>query len=253
MDGVSLPRQRAVCNAMTIINRTHRFIFIHVPKTGGTSVTEYLRGYGGEDDLYVDRPTAAGSETPLGAARLRKHSSAVQVRKELGSQEFDSFFKFCVVRNPFVRTMSLFRFLKFNFRSWPRSHVMENINSLEEFAGSAMFRSSGPGGIMSPQIHWLADQAGASCMDFIARLENIEEDFSQIQAHLALPLSSKPLQKRNQSKGDADSLAAELASGKVVDAIRRRYASDFAFLGYSTDPRDAVEFNGPPLVTAFAR
>jgi len=230
---------------MTIVNRTHRFIFIHIPKTGGTSVKEHLRHYLKEADAHIDRPVdAARLGTPNGGV-LKKHSSATEVCKALGRAEFDSFFKFCVVRNPFIRTISLFRFLKFNFRSWPRADLMENINTLEEFVSSPIFSSTGPGGIVSPQLHWLTDQSGASCVDFIARVERIEEDFSKIKTRLALPPSGKPLLRRNVSKGDPDELAAELTSGSIVDVIRNRYACDFSSFGYSTEPSEAaVELEG---------
>jgi hypothetical protein len=229
---------------MTIINSSYRFIFIHIPKTGGTSVKEHLRQYCRDGDVHIDRPADAERLGTPDGIQLKKHSSAPQVRKALGRTEFDAFFKFCVVRNPFIRTISLFRFLKFNFRSWPRAELMESINTLEEFVASSVFRSSGPGGIASPQVHWLTDKSGTSCVDFIARVERIEEDFSEIISRLALPASRKPLLRRNASKGDVDKLAAELASGSVVDVIRSRYASDFRFLGYSTEPGEAVELEG---------
>jgi hypothetical protein len=137
--------------------------------------------------------------------------------------------------------MSLFRFLKFNFRSWPQSDAMEKIGSIEEFVTSPIFRSRGPGGIISPQVHWFADKSGANCMDFIVRTETIEHDFRQVKARLGLPETGRPLLKRNQSKGEAEQFAAELVSGIVVDAIRSRYAADFRLLKYSKEPDEAVE------------
>jgi hypothetical protein len=226
---------------MTVINRSYGFIFIHIPKTGGTSVKEHLRQYRQDADVHIDRPVDADRLGSPNGVALKKHSSAAEVRKALGGSGFDGFFKFCVVRNPFVRTMSLFRFLKFNFRSWPRASLMEDMNTLEEFVVSPIFRTSGPGGIVSPQVHWLTDKSGANRVDFIARVERIEEDFSEIKTRLALPPSGKPLLRRNASRGDAEKLAAELMSGSVVDMIRNRYASDFRVLGYSTDPGEALE------------
>jgi hypothetical protein len=225
---------------MTIINKTHRFIFIHIPKTGGTSVKEQLRQYRTASDLYINHPADTQGFASARAVKIRKHSSAIEVRTALGAAEFSRFFKFCAVRNPFSRTISLFRFLKFNFRAWPRSDVMEKMDSLEEFVASPIFRSRGPGGIISPQVHWLVDESGANCMDFIVRTETIEHDFRQIKARLGLPEAAAPLLKRNQSKGEAEEFAAELVSGTVVDAIRSRYAADFRLLEYSKEPNEAV-------------
>jgi hypothetical protein len=226
---------------MTVINRTHGFIFIHIPKTGGTSIKEQLREYGHEADIYIDRPADAAALVGINERKIRKHSSAVQVHQALGSAEFDRLFKFCFVRNPFIRTMSLFRFLRFNFRSWPRSEMMESLDTLEKFVGSPIFRGTGPGGIASSQVHWLADKTGAIRVNFIARVERLDADFREIRTRLALPCSGKPLRRANESKGATDPLIAELVSGTVVDAIRTRYASDFQLLGYSTDPEEALD------------
>ena len=224
---------------MTIVNRTHGFIFIHIPKTGGTSIKEHLREYRYENDIYVDGPADVEKLAGSNESGIRKHSSAVQVRGVLGSAEFGRLFKFCVVRNPFIRTLSLFRFLKFNFRSWPRSDLMDEIDTLEKFVDSPIFRSAGPGGIVSPQVHWLADRSGASCVDFIARVERLKADYSDVRTRLGLPFSGMPLRRRNESKGDVDPLAAELECATVAGAIRSRYASDFQFLGYSMEPGEA--------------
>src|SRR5437016_1998357 len=117
---------------MTIINKTYGFIFVHVPKTGGTSVKEYFRAYGGADDLHIGGPADAERVRAFSELDLKKHSPVVQIRRAMGRAEFDRYFKFCVVRNPFIRTLSLFRFLKFNFRSWPRSSMMDEINTIEQ-------------------------------------------------------------------------------------------------------------------------
>lgn len=229
---------------MTIINKTYGFIFIHVPKTGGTSVKEHLREYGEAGDVHINLTSDAERLRLASGIKLRKHSTARDVCKAIGAYEYECLFRFCVVRNPFVRTLSLFRFLKFNFRAWPRADVMDELHTLEEFVAAPIFRSAGPGGIISPQMHWITDQAGRRYVDFIARTEKIEDDLLEIRARLQLPPPSKPLLRRNASKGDAGHLIPDLTAGSVVDAIRTRYASDFQFLGYSTDPDEAAEFEG---------
>jgi hypothetical protein len=226
---------------MTIINRTHQFIFIHVPKTGGTSMKEHFHSYNGEYDVLVNRPSDL-DEAGLNGISIRKHSSALQIRDAIGGAEYDRLFKFCVVRNPFIRTISIFRFLKFNFRSWPSAHVMEDLHSLEDFVTSPIFASAGPGGIINAQVAWITDGDGKNCVDYIARVESIDADVHEIYDRIGLPAPAKPLTRRNTSRGDAFPLVAELRGGAVVDAIRRRYAADFEFLHYDEDPENAPEF-----------
>lgn len=237
---------------MTIINNTYGFIFIHVPKTGGTSVKEHFREYCREGDVHINLRSGAEPSRSVGGVKLRKHSTARVVCKVIGKVEYDRLFKFCVVRNPFIRTLSLFRFLKFNFRSWSGSEMMDELHTLEEFVTAPLFASPGPGGIIAPQVHWLTDESGENGMNYVARVERIDDDLSEIRAQLGLP-SSRPLSRRNASKGDPENLIAGLMSNKVVDAVRTRYASDFCTLGYSTDPGDASEFEYSTSVGLYAR
>jgi len=244
---------RSVTVTMTIVNTTYGFIFIHIPKTGGTSVKEHLRDYCREGDVHINLRSGAEPSRSVGRFRVRKHSTARVVCKVVGRAEYDRLFKFCVVRNPFIRTLSLFRFLKFNFRSWQRSEVMDELHTLEEFVTTPLFASAGPGGIISPQVHWLTGESGENGMDYIARVERIEQDLSEIKARLGLPPSPKPLLRRNASKGDAENFIAGLMSDKVVDAVRTRYASDFSMLGYSTDPGDAMGLEQATKFGLYAR
>ncbi|MBN86701.1 MAG: hypothetical protein CL885_04185, partial [Dehalococcoidia bacterium] len=70
-----------------MISHKHRFIFVHIPKTAGTSVTACLRPY---------------CETYL------KHHHILDVLPE----NHDSYYKFCVARNPWDRCVSRYFYLK---------------------------------------------------------------------------------------------------------------------------------------------
>jgi hypothetical protein len=118
---------------------------------------------------------------------------------------------------------------------------MENIETLGEFVVAPIFRTAGPGGIIQPQVNWVGDRSGKSYVDFIARVERIEADLHEIKCRIGLSGSDTLLKTRNVSRGDAKIIAAELNSGTVVDAIRARYAVDFSFLRYSTEPGNAVD------------
>ena len=75
-------------------------IFIHVPKTGGLSVTSFLRK-GKKDD-----------NAPRVLRGKRPHSTAADIREHVGAEVFDAATKFAVVREPQERFMSACRYLK---------------------------------------------------------------------------------------------------------------------------------------------
>lgn len=66
----------------------YKCIFIHVPKTAGVSVAKSLLG----------KPTV--------------HWSALNCRLIFGKEDFNNYFKFSFVRNPFTRLISAYEFLR---------------------------------------------------------------------------------------------------------------------------------------------
>ena len=102
---------------MTIINHSHRFVFVHIPKNAGTSVAHYLS----QLSSYRDQEIGA---TDLGEAiapafrrrfRLHKHSTFAEIEERTGPETAD-YRSIAVVRDPADRARSIYSFL----RKWPR-------------------------------------------------------------------------------------------------------------------------------------
>jgi len=223
---------------MTIVNFSHKFIYVHIPKTAGTSLKEYFRAFEQEGDIHIQRQADADRAVASSHILLGKHSRAVQIRQAIGDDRFNSYFKFSLVRNPFDRTVSTFLFLKHSFRNWSNSAVMDKFESLEPFVRSALFRRAGPSGIFEPQARWLLDSNGELTTDYVGRLESLESDVESILKALGLPMTSAAVPQQNRSHGVRTQLMSELSLGTVVDAIRLRYARDFELFNYSLEPAD---------------
>lgn len=225
---------------MTIISSQRNFIYIHIPKTAGTAVKHYLRPLLCETDICVSLTADMEKLKERGSIVPTKHSSATQVRNLIGADIFERSFRFSIARNPYARAVSIYRFLKFNFRVWKHSDIMDKFETLEDFVSSPFFQTPGPGRIIQPQVRWLTDAKARNLMSFTGKLETLEEDISAVTATLGLARTTRPVGRRNVSRGVSEVVTAELASGRVVDAIRRRYAEDFEGLGYDFEPVEAV-------------
>ena len=70
-------------------------IFIHITKTAGTSVEQYLKD-NGRNELLFDR---------FMFNRSLQHLTALELKKQLGSV-FNKYYKFSIVRNPYDRLLS---------------------------------------------------------------------------------------------------------------------------------------------------
>ena len=84
-----------------MISHKFRFVYCHIPRTGGTSFTEYLR-------IYCTKRSNLGKES--GDFIEISHTPMWRMKKLYFGQDlnFDDYFNFTIVRNPYDRIVSLF-------------------------------------------------------------------------------------------------------------------------------------------------
>jgi hypothetical protein len=248
-----------------ILSRSHAFIFVHVPKTAGMSVNRLLSALTSPRDIDICDPLDQLTRYYGTAFNLRKHSSASEIRSSIGQNEYDQLFKFGFVRHPYARSYSLFRFLKYNFREWENSSIMDTIESFDQFVESDFFQSPGPDRIFFPQCFWLCDDEGRLMIDRVGRTERLESDLRQIFAAIGLPPLERNLEAVNFSGGGglsrlAGRYSTKLRAWRLLPAARirptdlskvyandrtrrivaERYACDFKAFHYSTDLPQSV-------------
>lgn len=116
-----------------MISHPHRCIFVHVPKCGGQSVeTMFVRDLGltwEQRAPLLMRQAVRGEPAPPMVAHLLAKD---YVRNGYISQElFDDYFKFAVVRDPYARAVSIYRFLKaellMTFRQYLTGYLTEAV------------------------------------------------------------------------------------------------------------------------------
>ena len=223
---------------MTIVNITHKFIFVHIPKTAGTSTKVYFRQFAQNCDLELGGPHKESMLAQEFAREvgLTKHSPARDVVNALGAEAFERYFSFSIVRDPFARTLSAFNFLKNNFRDWENSDIMDKFSTVEEFVLSDFFQEPGPDRMLEPQSTWLVDNDDRLLVKFIGHMESLEDDLKIIADKLSLPEPAQELERRNISTRRNDVEAAYALTPEVQDVVRARYESDFQLLQYPLEP-----------------
>lgn len=91
-----------------IVSHKYKFIFIKTIKTAGTSIEVFLSQHCGISDIVTPIYPYVEPHTPRNFEGFYNHMPAHMVRGLLPRSIWDSYFKFCVERNPWDKTVSYY-------------------------------------------------------------------------------------------------------------------------------------------------
>jgi hypothetical protein len=201
-------------------------IFIWIPKNAGTSVYTILHQYG----LIKLNTTRDIRLCFRNSGRVTFGHMAVNSLIELGlvSQEFvDGAFKFAVGRNPYIRAISLYRYLSgnvlLNWHRQPTFHQFIRLIADGHYDRVGAYNARGIS-LCSPQVDWLRD----NWPDKLYNIENLDEFVADICRRWCIDEMSVP--RLNVS---GDNAAVQLSREEKV-LIKKIYAEDFETFGYPT-------------------
>jgi hypothetical protein len=193
----------------------HRCIFVHIPKAAGISVAMALFG------------NLAGG-----------HTAARDYRKVFG-RDFWRYFKFTFVRNPYTRLVSAYEFLKGGGHPAWMSNQRFRDEVLSEYVDFSDFvlrwlkpRHRWPEPHFRPQ-HEFLELGGGLVMDFVGRVERIDDDFATVCERLGVQAR---LGRLNETREKHAALGTYYTSDAVERRVRDFYARDFELFGYSARP-----------------
>jgi hypothetical protein len=221
---------------LAIINSSKKFIFVHVPKAAGTSVTNALSKYTTIFDAEIGGTHFGESVQPFYKKRfgISKHSPASDIKSAIGEEIWDDFFKFSIVRNPYTRAISTYKFLlKWEGTPAEVRKKIASFKSIDHYIASGIwYETNGPDFIFRPQTYWLTnkDSRNEVAVDFVGRLETLDEDLSKIISQIEgteTTVAKSPV--LNTTSGD-ESLSQE--SKSIIEDF---YSRDFFFWGYAKD------------------
>ena len=183
-------------------------IFIHIPKTAGTS---FIHSFNFNP---ADRNKG-----------FRKHYHATEIIDLIGPDKWAAAFKWSFVRNPWDRLFSLYRFRKRkketdpNFLDLDFESFLSSLLEEEEPDSKNRLRAS--------QTSWLQNSDGTMSIDFIGRFENIDEDFKKLCDQLSIKTR---LLRRNVSFPKTN--YRDHYTPFLKDLVARHYEDDIVNFGY---------------------
>ena len=188
-----------------ILNESYKFGFVHIPKTGGTSITHLLSSIDGSKELTSHH----------GLSLLPDDSS---------------FYYFTIVRNPFTRFASAYNHecRKYGFKEFDK-FIKEDKRNYTWYVPQSFFTNSG--------------LTNKRKFTKIIKYENYEQEIKSVIKELKIDLSNTPIPHLNRNpiydkhpKLKQEKYYKHLYSETwMKDWIRERYKDDFKIFNYGMD------------------
>ena len=186
-----------------LVSDSHRFIYFHIPKTGGTSVKEAL--------------------SDISHQMVRPHNNVAKAREVLGNKTFDSYFKFATVRNPWDKMVSAYEYERqAHPESFQKGAELYGKESFEQYLRHMI--AAHPG--WQRQLRWIGEDGGLA-LDAVMRFERLQKDFDDVCVYLHIPARKLPHSRTTRRKYYPSYYNAEtkklLADHAAVDIEGFRY------------------------------
>ena len=186
---------------------TRPYVFVHVPKNAGMSIVKVVGTIWGKRDIMGDTGTA------------------LLYRREIGEEAWEKAFKFSFVRNPWDRAVSAWHFARrkdMTGASTLRSFLQELPRTNRTSYDKRWVRWH-----TSPQCFHLVDEDGALMVDFVGRIERLQEDFDEVCRRLEAPRTRLP--RRNSSEHAS---YLEYYDEETIHLVSELYREDIERFGY---------------------
>lgn len=209
------------------LSRQHKFLFCHVPRTGGTSLFEHIRCHATDvERLFL------------------QHLSMKEAKALLGA-DFDGLFKFAFVRNPWDRLVSWHALTALakvgydksspEFKSCPDSPHWQGFEQfLEEACHKKVEKFRGDWLSFSQWLQ-LTDDEGKLLVDEVGRFESYQQDAEKLLLKVGVmqPCSIS-------TNGSKHLHYSEYYSDFGRELVAEAFADDIVNFGYQFEKHRAV-------------
>jgi hypothetical protein len=200
-----------------IISDSRRFVFVHVPKSAGTSIRAALAP-------FADGRSAVSPDTThetLASLLARRPALATH-------------FKFAFVRNPWGRLVSFFFHARQRLApTFPQFQAMDGLEAMLRLIDRDTAWLCAMHAVRS-QCDYVCGADGARLVDFVGRHEQLAVDFVRACRRIGIDAA---LPQMNVSRHDH---YAGYYNGWCRDFVAARYGRDIGEFGYAFDRPDAA-------------
>ena len=206
-----------------LLSIKYNFLFVHIAKTGGTSVRAALNPLRWRDPYYVPIFLCSKLSKLTGhriGVKFPRHAKVIAAKEMLPRELFDHLFKFAFVRNPWDLQISSYHHIRRE-----RPHLLAGINDFEQFlrwkldpARPYQYHIDTS---IELQSDYLVDLNGKIIVDFIGKYEQLQEDFDEVCRRIGITSKTLPHKRKATDRGDYRQYYNDDTARLVADYFRR--------------------------------
>lgn len=218
-----------------LLSPRYRFLYVHIAKTGGTSVRAALQKLRWRDPYYWPMFLCSRLSHLTGhriGSKFPRHAKAILAKESLPKEFFDELFKFAFVRNPWDLQVSSFHHIRRE-----RPHLMEGH---DDFNGFLRWKLDPQRPYqyhidtsIELQTDYLVDLHGTIIVDFVGRYERLADDFATVCKTIGIEMPAMPHKRR--AAGRRDDYRSYYDDG-TAELVASHFKSDVDRFGYRFDP-----------------
>ena len=215
-----------------LLSNQHHFLFIHVAKTGGTSIRAALQPLRWRDPYFYPQLICSRLSSMTShriGAKFPRHAKIIAAKEMLPQELFEQLFKFAMVRNPWDLQVSSYHHIRRE-----RPHLMEHISNFEQFIQWKLdperpyqFHIDTS---IEQQSDYLVDLHGKLLTDYIGRYENLHDDFNTICERIGIEPPTLPHRRKAT---DRDKDYRNYYTDLLAEKVARQFQQDIELLDYS--------------------
>jgi hypothetical protein len=230
--------------SLVLISHRYRFIYTKTAKTAGTSVESFFERFCMPEGAwqqtharveYVSQEGIIGhraAEIPTGTTWWN-HMPAALIRDQIGQDVWDSYFKFCVIRNPFDKCISAFCHLGQNYDAEQNSVLRRALSRLRNERPNSeqrRFIRYLENAMPVDRDNYLID--GEFCMDDVIRYETLQTDIERICQRIGVEYDSKFLPTFKKGIRSRNATIESLYTDEARALVEKKFDFELEYFGY---------------------
>lgn len=206
-----------------IISHKNKFLFIHIYKNAGTSIKVTLlpHCFGTLHSYYVRLSRKLNIPIPskINPYLYGGHIKAKDLIEVMGWESYQQYYTFAVVRNPWDWQVSQYKFMKKN----PKHFQHQFIKKMTDFDEYIQWRCNYE---VRFQKDYVCSEKGELIVNFVARFENLENDFPKICSNIGIKADLPRLNVSNNTPYQ------EFYTAETRDLVAKTFIKDIEYFEY---------------------